>query len=100
LNKLLAEQTKSRQHRCNDNGLVKSKDAAVIRKHMGYGYIAASHALGMMTFYREHLNPYPSKPRSRTAIVLLEYRAATSFGYTQTPSRLIALAHGASCGPS
>ena len=58
LNKLLAEQTKSRPRHSNDNGLVESKNAAVIRKHIGYGYIAASHASAMMTFYREHLNPY------------------------------------------
>ena len=37
---------------------MESKSAAVIRKHIGYGYIAASHATAMMTFYREHLNPY------------------------------------------
>ncbi|MFZ0589157.1 MAG: hypothetical protein WAM39_01620, partial [Bryobacteraceae bacterium] len=58
LNKLLAEQTKSRPRHSNDNGLVESKNAAVIRKHMGYGYIAASQATAIMTFYREHLNPY------------------------------------------
>ncbi|MFZ0590176.1 MAG: hypothetical protein WAM39_06820 [Bryobacteraceae bacterium] len=58
LNKLLAEQTKSRPRHSNDNGLVESKNAAVIRKHIGYGYIAASHAAAMMTFYREHMNPY------------------------------------------
>ena len=58
LNKLLAEQTKSRPRHSNDNGLVESKNAAVIRKHMGYGYIAASHATAMMAFYGEHLNPY------------------------------------------
>lgn len=58
LNKLLAEQTKSRPRHSNDNGLVESKNAAVIRKHMGYGYIASRHAEAMMSFYCEHLNPY------------------------------------------
>jgi len=58
LNKLLAEQTKSRPRHSNDNGLVESKNAAVIRKHIGYGYIAARHASALMAFYREHLNPY------------------------------------------
>jgi transposase InsO family protein len=58
LNKLLVEQTKSRPRHSNDNGLVESKNAAVIRKHIGYGYIAASHATAMMSFYREHMNPY------------------------------------------
>jgi transposase InsO family protein len=40
LRDLLIEQTKSRARRSNDNGLVESKNGAVIRKHMGYGYIA------------------------------------------------------------
>src|ERR1019366_1810739 len=38
LNKLLIEQTKSRPRHSNDNGLVETKNGAVIRKHMGYGY--------------------------------------------------------------
>lgn len=58
LNKLLAEQTKSRPRHSNDNGLVESKNAAVIRKHIGYGYIASGHATSIMAFYRDHLNPY------------------------------------------
>ena len=58
LNKLLIEQTKSRPRHCNDNGLVESKNGAVIRKHMGYGYIAAQHAEALSGFYAQHLNPY------------------------------------------
>ena len=58
LNKLLIEQTKSRPRRSNDNGLVETKNGAVIRKYMGYGYIAAGHAEAISRFYREHLNPY------------------------------------------
>ncbi|HVI78424.1 MAG TPA: hypothetical protein VM715_09695 [Candidatus Acidoferrum sp.] len=58
LNKLLIEQTKSRPRHSNDNGLVESKNGAVIRKHMGYGYIAGAHATAIHRFYREHLNPY------------------------------------------
>jgi len=44
LNKLLAEQTKSRPRHSNDNGLVEAKNGAVIRKHIGYGHIAPVHA--------------------------------------------------------
>jgi hypothetical protein len=40
----LAEQTKSRPRHSNDNGLVESKNGAVIRKRIGYGYIASPHA--------------------------------------------------------
>jgi hypothetical protein len=58
LNKLLAEQTKSRPRRCNDNGLAECKNGAVVRKHMGYGHIEARHAEAINDFYREHFNPY------------------------------------------
>ena len=58
LNKLLIEQTKSRPRHCNDNGLVETKNGAVIRKHMGYGYIPGEHAQAIHGFYAQHLNPY------------------------------------------
>ena len=58
LNKLLIEQTKSRPRQSGDNGLVETKNGAVIRKHIGYGYIDASHADRIDGFYREFLNPY------------------------------------------
>jgi transposase InsO family protein len=58
LEKLLIEQTRSRAHHCGDNGLVECKNGAIIRKHIGYGYIDAKHAEAMSQFYREHLNPY------------------------------------------
>jgi hypothetical protein len=58
LNKLLIEQTKSRPRHSNDNGLVESKNGAVVRKHMGYTHIAAAHAAAITNFYTEHLNPY------------------------------------------
>lgn len=58
LNKLLIEQTKSRPRQSGDNGLVETKNGAVIRKHIGYGYIDAGHADTINSFYREYLNPY------------------------------------------
>jgi transposase InsO family protein len=58
LKKLLIEQTKSRPRKSNDNGLVESKNGAVIRKHMGYGYIAVEHAQDIDTFYQRWFNPY------------------------------------------
>lgn len=58
LNKMLIEQTKSRPRHSNDNGLVETKNGAVIRKHIGYGYIDASHADALQAFYRQHFNPY------------------------------------------
>jgi hypothetical protein len=58
LDKLLIEQTKSRAHRSGDNGLVESKNGAVIRKHMGFSHIAAEHAEAVDQFHRRFLNPY------------------------------------------
>src|SRR5271163_1313560 len=58
LNKLLIEQTKSRPRHSNDNGLVETKNGAVIRKHMGFGHIASSHADSINAFYQQHFNPY------------------------------------------
>ena len=58
LEKLLAEQTKSRPRHSNDNGLAESKNGGVIRKHIGYGHIASAHAEAFDQFYREHFNPY------------------------------------------
>jgi transposase InsO family protein len=58
LNKLLIQQTKSRPRHSNDNGLVESKNGAVIRKHIGYGYIAAQHATALQSFYVQYFNPY------------------------------------------
>ena len=58
LNKLLIEQTKSRPRHSNDNGLVESKNGAVIRKHIGFGYISSEHADRINAFYEEQFNPY------------------------------------------
>jgi hypothetical protein len=58
LEKLLIEQTKSRAHRSGDNGLVESKNGAIIRRHIGFGHIAAQHAEAVDGFHRQYLNPY------------------------------------------
>src|ERR1700682_2220570 len=58
LKRLLIEQTKTRPRKSNDNGLVESKNGAVIRKHMGYGYIAATHSEDIHRFYQCSFNPY------------------------------------------
>jgi len=58
LNKLLIEQTKSRPRHSNDNGLVESKNGAVVRKHMGYSHITAPHAAEIGAFYERYFNPY------------------------------------------
>jgi transposase InsO family protein len=58
LEKLRIEQTKSRAYHSGDNGLVESKNGAIIRKHIGYGHIDAKHAAALDQFHREHLNLY------------------------------------------
>jgi transposase InsO family protein len=58
LNKLMIQQTRSRPRHSNDNGLAETKNGAIIRKHMGYGYIHSAHADRIHQFYRAHLNPY------------------------------------------
>jgi transposase InsO family protein len=56
LEKLRIEQTKSRPRQSGDNGLVETKNGAIIRKHIGYGYIDAKHADAINDFYCEYLS--------------------------------------------
>lgn len=58
LEKLLIEQTRSRAYHCGDNGLVESKNGAILRKHIGHSHIGVHHAEALNQFHREHLNPY------------------------------------------
>lgn len=57
LNKLLAEFTKSRANRSTDNAL-EGKNGAVVRKHVGYGFIASRHADELQRFLTAQFNPY------------------------------------------
>jgi hypothetical protein len=63
LQRLLIEQTQSRPRHSNDNGLVESKNGAVIRQHLGYGYIAAEHAEDIHRFYQRSFHPDLNFPR-------------------------------------
>jgi transposase InsO family protein len=58
LEKLVIEQTKSRPRQSGDNGLVETKNAAIVRKHIGWGHIDPSHADQLNQFYTGLLNPY------------------------------------------
>ena len=58
LNKLNIEFTKSRPRQSNDNALAESKNASVIRKHLGYAHIPGSWAEPLNDFHRQHFNPY------------------------------------------
>jgi hypothetical protein len=41
-----------------DNGLVETKNAAIVRKHIGWGHIDPGHANRVNEFYTGFLNPY------------------------------------------
>ncbi len=58
LDKLLVEFTKSRPRHSNDNALAESKNAAVVRKHLGYAHIPQHCASLVNAFCANHLNPY------------------------------------------
>jgi transposase InsO family protein len=72
LDKLLIEQTKSRAHRSGDNGLVETKNAAIVRKHFGFSHIGAPHAEVVNTFQRQQLNPYVNFHRPCAVPLVIE----------------------------
>ena len=58
LEKLRVEFTKSRPRHSNDNALAESKNAAVVRKHLGYAHIPQYCASLVNAFCADFLNPY------------------------------------------
>ena len=58
LEKLRVEFTKSRPRHSNDNALAESKNASVVRKHLGYAHIPQYCASLVNAFCADHLNPY------------------------------------------
>ena len=58
LEKLRIEQTKSRARHSNDNALAESKNASVVRKHMGYSHIPQKYAKPINAFYEGVFNPW------------------------------------------
>lgn len=58
LTKLHIEFTKSRSRHTNDNALAESKNASVVRKHLGYEHIPSHHAQAVNNFTVELLTPY------------------------------------------
>ena len=58
LEKLRIEQTKSRSRHSNDNALAESKNASVVRKHMGFEHIPQQYAQPINAFYQETFNPW------------------------------------------
>ena len=102
LGKLHIEQTKSRPRQSGDNGLVETKNGAVIRKHIGYGHIAQAHAEPIHSFYRDHLNPYlnyhrpcaqpevESDPKGRKRVRYKQYKTPfEALAALENPSRFL-----------
>ena len=58
LEKLRIEQTKSRSRHSNDNALAESKNASVVRKHMGYSHIPKKYARPINAFYETVFNSW------------------------------------------
>ena len=58
LNKLQIEQTKSRSRHSNDNAQAESKNASVVRKHMGYSHIPKTFAQPINAFYQKTFNAW------------------------------------------
>ncbi|MCL0075789.1 integrase [Dehalococcoidia bacterium] len=58
LDKLLIHFTKSRPRHTNDNGLVETKNGAVVRKQLGYAYIPQACAELLNGYHKAFLNPY------------------------------------------
>ena len=58
LEKLRIEQTKSRSRHSNDNALAESKNASVVRKHMGYSHIPQKYAKPINAFYEDVFNSW------------------------------------------
>jgi len=58
LNKLQIEQTKSRSRHSNDNAQAESKNASVVRKHMGYSHIPKTFARPINDFYQKTFNAW------------------------------------------
>ena len=59
LDKLQAEFTRSRPRHSNDNGLVESKNAHVVRTHLGHEHIPAGRAGLVHDFARDIPSPFP-----------------------------------------
>ena len=59
LNKLrIGEFTKSRPRHCNDNALAESKNASVVRKHLGHGHLPRRFAPVVNEFTQRALSPF------------------------------------------
>jgi len=78
---------------------VETKNGAVIRKHMGYGYIHQAHAQSIQNFYAAYFNPYLNyhRPCAQADVAIDEKgRRRSVYRRYQTPLETwLALPHAA-----
>ena len=96
LNKLhIGEFTKSRARKSNDNALVEGKNAAVVRKHLGYDHIPQRFSARVNAFTHDVLSPFlnhhrpclfPTEQRDHKGNIKSNYSPTLS---TARPARAI-----------
>ncbi len=65
LNKIhIGSKTRNRPYHSNDNALIESKNAAIVRKHFGFGYIPKNYYQKFNIYLEEYFNPYLNFHRS------------------------------------
>jgi len=99
LEKLRIEQTKSRSRHSNDNALAESKNASVVRKHMGYDHIPQQYAKPINAFYQEVFNPWLNLHRPclfATAVTNAKGKVVKRYRHAdvKTPLECLALLSG------
>ena len=100
LNKLhIGEFTKSRARKSNDNALVEGKNAAVVRKHLGYDHIPQRFSARVNAFTHDVLSPFlnhhrpclfPTEQRDHKGKIKKRYRdqdIATPYEKLKSPSQ-------------
>ena len=100
LEKLRIEQTKSRSRNSNDNALAESKNASVVRKHMGYSHIPQKYAKPINAFYQEVFNDWLNLHRPclfATEVVSDKGKIKKVYKHqdTKTPLECLVLLNGA-----
>lgn len=91
LNKLLIKQTKSRSRHVNDNALVESKNASVVRKNMGWEHISRDFDIveKINDYYQNYLNVYLNYHRPSLFVTEVvkdqKGRKKKIYGQTTTP---------------
>ena len=96
LEKLRIEQTKSRSRHSNDNALAESKNASVVRKHMGYSHIPQHFANRINEFYQGIFNPWLNLHRPclyATAVVSPKGKVVKRYKHSDTKTPLECLAN-------